>query len=482
MQETINTILKQNTKLFGINPKVEKINVGFTNTIYKVNDSFIVKICTNNSNETNFSKEIAFYQANQANSLIPKLYYSSTDKKDIPYYYEIIEKIDGVPLYNVWHTLNEEQREEIIKQLCTAMKQIHSNTGKSYDWTQEIKNQFISLYEQAKELGIFSDEEKRLLDYASSKFAKYLESQDFVLIHNDLHFDNIFFNNGKIKLIDFERSMYAPRDFELDILYRMIRNSWKFASEETEKNIDLNDYKNIKLYIGKYYKEIVTVPNLYQRLAIYDIVYYLRQLVKQPDLPELKKEVIFNATVVALKDERTFDYIRTPMNLMTFMDVNIEYGWIDKLGGKHVNTLDGFRENYRISSINEILETGLGTCIEQAKLIKYFFDKKGLENRLYCHRSYETDENFDKEVRMHCFILFKYNDNWYHFEHSNQPKRGIHKYESVETAIKEITSGFEEQGDIRKLTEIDYIPDNLTFKEFNNFVNKYDNSKRTTKK
>ncbi len=41
MQETINTILKQNASLFGINPKVKKINAGFTNTIYNINDFFI---------------------------------------------------------------------------------------------------------------------------------------------------------------------------------------------------------------------------------------------------------------------------------------------------------------------------------------------------------------------------------------------------------------------------------------------------------
>ena len=165
---------------------------------------------------------------------------------------------------------------------------------------------------------------------------------------------------------------------------------------------------------------------------------------------------------------------------MDFMNINIEYGWVDNRGNKHINNLKGFRENYRISTIDEILKTGLGTCIEQAKMIKFFFDKMGFENKLFCHRSYETEENFDKEVRMHCFVLFKYNDSWYHFEHSNRPKRGIHKYESVEKAIEEITSGFEEHGDIRKLTEIDSIPDNLTFNEFNNFVNEFDNSKNKT--
>ena len=165
--------------------------------------------------------------------------------------------------------------------------------------------------------------------------------------------------------------------------------------------------------------------------------------------------------------------LNSDTDLMNFMNQNITYGWKDCNQGLHFNNLKGFRESYRISSINEMLETGLGTCIEQAKLIKYFFDKIGLENKIYCHRRYETEENADNEVRMHCFVLFKYNDYWYHFEHSNRPKRGIHKYESVELAIKDITSGFEIT-DIRKLTEISEIPDGLTFKEFNEYVNQFD--------
>lgn len=480
MQEIINKIIENNKSIFGDNPIVNKINVGFTNTIYNVNDSYIIKICTNYDNESEFQKEIDFYNSNKDNELIPKMYYSNTDKRDVPYFYEIIEKVDGVSLYNVWHTFSEEQRESIIKQLCEAMKKIHSNIGKKYDWTTKFKDEFKTLFERANELDLFNEEEQKLLTYAFSKFEKYLASNDFVLVHNDLHFDNIFYNSGKIKIIDFERSMYAPRDFELDILYRMIRKPWKFASEETEQFTDSSHYANIMSYIEKYYPELIHIDNLYQRLAIYDMVYFMKHLIKHPEIEELKNDVIFGAKIVALKDELFFDNVKTPQELMDFMNMNIEYGWIDKQEKIHINTLKGFRENYRISSIEEMIKNGVGTCIEQAKMIKYFFDKIGIENKLYCHRSYETEENFDKEVRMHCFVLFKYKDNWYHFEHSNRSKRGIHKYISLESAIKEITSGFEEHGDIRKLTEIDSIPDGLTFKEFNQFVNGFDNSKKKT--
>ena len=104
MDKTIDLIVKQNTSLFGLNPIVKRINIGFTNTIYEINNSYIVKVCTDNNNEENFKKEIDFYNSNKNNSLIPKLYYSDIDKEVVPYYYEIIEKVKGVSLYNVWHT------------------------------------------------------------------------------------------------------------------------------------------------------------------------------------------------------------------------------------------------------------------------------------------------------------------------------------------------------------------------------------------
>ena len=295
MEDIVNTIIEKNKILFGDNPRVEKINVGFTNTIYNVDDKYIIKLCTKISNEESFKKEIDFYNKNKENTLIPQLYIANTDKKDVPYYYEILEKIEGITLYNVWHTYNESQREDIIKQLCDAMKLMHKNKSEQYDWSGYMKSRFIPLYEKAKDNSLFISDEIKLLDEAYSLFDKYLESDEFVLVHNDLHFDNIFINNGKIKVIDFERSKYAPRDYELAIFYRMVRQPWKFASEETEDYTDIKDYENIMSYVSKYYKELMDTPNLYKRLAIYDIVYFLKDII---DYPELKEDVMSAVKIV----------------------------------------------------------------------------------------------------------------------------------------------------------------------------------------
>ncbi len=294
----IDKIISKNKQLLKDITSINKVNVGFTNTIYILNNKYVIKICTDIKNEPKFKKEIDFYNKNQNNNLIPKLYLSDISKKDIPYMYEIIEKVEGKTLFNVWHTLNENEREDIIKQLCLAMKEFHSHTTNKYDWSQKTKDIFNPVYNKAKELNLFNKDEISLIDKAYSLFDKYLESNEFVLVHNDLHFDNIFYNNKKIKLIDFERSLYAPKDFELDIIYRMVRKPYKFASEETEKYTKESDYKNIMKYIEKYYPELIKTRDLYKRLYIYDIVYYMKQYIEYTHLNELKENILYAAKQV----------------------------------------------------------------------------------------------------------------------------------------------------------------------------------------
>ena len=298
MEDIINRIIKANTVLFGSSCNIKKIDVGFTNTIFDVNNIYIIKICNNINNEDNFKKEINFYLSNKDNNLIPKLYYYNTDKEDVPYYYEVLEKINGVSLYCIWHTLTEKERENVIRQLCLSLKKIHKNTDIKDNWYNIISNKFNKLYKKAISLNLFSNIEKELIDKAYNKFSYYLGIEEFVLLHNDLHFDNIIYDDGKIKLIDFERSVYAPIDFELDIIYRMVRKPWKFANEEMEKYIKLDDYKNIMEYIRKYYHEMFMTNNLYERLAIYDMVYFLNQYIEYPNISELKEDILKAAKIV----------------------------------------------------------------------------------------------------------------------------------------------------------------------------------------
>ena len=60
MENIINKIIELNSDIFGNIINVNKINVGFTNTIYDVNTKFIIKICTNLNNEECFKRDFKY--------------------------------------------------------------------------------------------------------------------------------------------------------------------------------------------------------------------------------------------------------------------------------------------------------------------------------------------------------------------------------------------------------------------------------------
>ena len=77
---------------------------------------------------------------------------------------------------------------------------------------------------------------------------------------------------------------------------------------------------------------------------------------------------------------------------------------------------------------------------------------------------------------MHCFVLYYLNDKVYQIEHPNCERIGIYEYENEETAINEINEYYIEMagGQARPVTEFFEVQPNLTFKQFNSYINGLD--------
>ena len=170
--------------------------------------------------------------------------------------------------------------------------------------------------------------------------------------------------------------------------------------------------------------------------------------------------------------------VKTKEDILDFMKSNIKYGWIDIYGEKHENTMINFRKLYRTSSIEEILESKLGTCIEQVNLMHYLCDIANLDSKMYVTRIYE-DENTnhtEDDVYMHCFILVFENNKVYHIEHQNFEKIGIYEYKNEEEAIKTINKYYVKRsgGVSRPITIIKEVPVGINFKEFHRYINNLD--------
>ena len=262
-------IANKNLNFFKEIKSIKEINAGFNNTLFNINNKYVIKVCTNKDLEDKFKTEYNFYKANENNTNIPKLYKYDDSKKDVKYIYEIIEKLEGNTLYYFWYKMNENEREETIKKLMLIVKEFHSNKKESYDWLNKIKNDILNKINECKTL--FSKEDYNMIINSINKYDNYLIDNRFALIHNDLHFDNIIYNNGVLKIIDFNDSIYAPIDFEFRQLYMCQEKPWKWANIEMDPYQKPDAYKNIWIYIKKYYEELNDIKYLEQRMIIYRI-------------------------------------------------------------------------------------------------------------------------------------------------------------------------------------------------------------------
>ena len=293
MDAYLKKIVDDNDKIFKDIKNISKINVGFTNSVYFADDKYIIKICKNKENKAKFKNEIEFYKNNAGNKYIPKMYSFYISNSNDDFSYEIIEKINGKSLYLVWHELDENKRKEIVKEIVNMMKSFHSIKGESYDWALYINEKLERNFNKCFDLKLFSQNEKDMAEQILKNINDYLKSSDFRLVHSDIHFDNIIYcNDGQIKIIDFETSLYAPIDYELDIFLRMCNNPLKYASEEAENLVKIEDYQNIEKYFKEFYPEIYNVDNFEIRHEIYNLEANLRLLPRFPENNDLKKIVI----------------------------------------------------------------------------------------------------------------------------------------------------------------------------------------------
>lgn len=130
-----------------------------------------------------------------------------------------------------------------------------------------------------------------------------LNDNYYSLIHNDLHFDNIFLDkNNQIKIIDFNDSLVAPFDYDYRILFMCEEKPWKWANIEMDPYQKPEDYKNIKIYIKRYCDKLGKIKYLDERMYIYEILDDMR------NLPKYKlKEQVDN---IVEKTKRILDMIK----------------------------------------------------------------------------------------------------------------------------------------------------------------------------
>ena len=265
----------------------ELITAGFTNTIYSV-DNYIVRICTDSKNEERFENEVNFYKENKNNNGIPKLYVSDTKKSVVPYYYEILEKVSGKTLYELWYRLSDSERIKIVIQIIDILKPFHSKEVKGYDFLEMLKTKILYLKDKC-------NLDNELFNDLINMCYKYFKKNTFGLIHGDLHFDNFMYDGTNLHLLDFERCMVAPIDYDFRIFSKYNSQPYLWASAKTDMHTVESDYQNLMSMFLENYKELNEIPYINERLDFYSIIESLenyKNTKNKERLDEVKEKIM----------------------------------------------------------------------------------------------------------------------------------------------------------------------------------------------
>lgn len=135
-----------------------------------------------------------------------------------------------------------------------------------------------------------------------------------------------------------------------------------------------------------------------------------------------------------------FNEIKTPDQLLSFMNDSVEYGFVDKNGKKYNDyNSDNWLDTCYVQTGEEVLKSRIGTCWDQVELERLWFEKNNYEIKtvFIC---FEVD--YKNDYPTHTFLLYKKDTKWYWFENAFEKYRGIHEYNSFEEAIDYVISKY----------------------------------------
>lgn len=220
-----------------------------------------------------------------------------------------------------------------------------------------------------------------------------------------------------------------------------------------------------------YYDSPVVRKNLEKNNTPLKSRYNMELMLKDPEYRKKVENFLVVRTVNYLGNKlglrmsaASYKYIKTPQDILDYMDANFMYAWLDEKNEKNKSN-EGFARRYHVASVNEVLNLSFGTEIEYSKFVITTLRKIGYEGSIFANVS--TDQY--KTFLSHIFVLFYDNikDKVYYFEFPPSSNEGIYEFSSY----KEFMDYYADKVDKNsRLYEMMNIPDGVTYKELMDFI------------
>ena len=141
-----------------------------------------------------------------------------------------------------------------------------------------------------------------------------------------------------------------------------------------------------------------------------------------------------------MKEKRKMNIndVKTPEELITFLDENISYGVIDRNGNRlHDSSKKEFQDvcnkDWKVRPVFKILDDGIGHCYDQVEVERYWFEQNGYMVKTFWVTAYQ--EEIKNSGFSHTYLIYKDNEKWKLFEHSDYNNKGIYEFNSLIEAI-----------------------------------------------
>ncbi len=171
--------------------------------------------------------------------------------------------------------------------------------------------------------------------------------------------------------------------------------------------------------------------------------------------------------------------IKTPQDLLNYMNDNITYGYIDINNKSYIDTskkeyTDNWYSKGIVQANTELLKTKIGTCYDQVELARKWFLANNYEVKtffLYFELPYINN------YPTHTIIYYKEKKKLYLFESAFEMFRGIHIFNNEEELITTVKNnlvkyiinmniGSKEDISILQLKEYSKVNNNISIKEY----------------
>jgi len=187
---------------------------------------------------------------------VPKVYFGDCGKTLIPCDYFIMEKLGGARLDKA--NLKGEAKEQADAQIHGILDAFHGIKGEGFgyeqmglepNWYLALRRMTQALVDDCAGFGKSCRFGKKLLRYIDRHRA-VLESVESVLVNFDLHSMNLFYDQGKLTLIDLERCFWG--DWIGDRILRGYSPPKDFSRDERIRFYLLEGYLGLIMYTEKY--------------------------------------------------------------------------------------------------------------------------------------------------------------------------------------------------------------------------------------